>query len=151
MCRPRSAQFSLYSHPSCALWAADLLVNQTANLLCPLALTDIAYSGVAAPPSPVSTDDDDDDDSGVAAPPSPVSTDDDDDDDSGVAAPPLPVSTDDNKLPGWGIAIIVIAMVLLFAVLLFAIMMYRAEKRGKPIFVSLNDIQEANAKAQAQA
>ena len=132
MCRPRSAQFSLYSHPSCALWAADLLVNQTANLLCPLALTDIAYSGVAAPPSPVSTDDDDDDD-------------------SGVAAPPLPVSTDDNKLPGWGIAIIVIAMVLLFAVLLFAIMMYRAEKRGKPIFVSLNDIQEANAKAQAQA
>ena len=132
MCRPRSAQFSLSSHPSCALWAADLLVNQTANLLCPLALTDIAYSGVAAPPSPVSTDDDDDDD-------------------SGVAAPPLPVSTDDNKLPGWGIAIIVIAMVLLFAVLLFAIMMYRAEKRGKPIFVSLNDIQEANAKAQAQA
>ena len=132
MCRPRSAQFSLYSHPSCALWAADLLVNQTANLLCPLALTDIAYSGVAAPPSPVSTDDDDDDD-------------------SGVAAPPLPVSTDDNKLPGWGIAIIVIAMVLLFAVLLFAIIMYRAEKRGKPIFVSLNDIQEANAKAQAQA
>ena len=122
----------ILSHPSCALWAADLLVNQTANLLCPLALTDIAYSGVAAPPSPVSTDDDDDDD-------------------SGVAAPPLPVSTDDNKLPGWGIAIIVIAMVLLFAVLLFAIMMYRAEKRGKPIFVSLNDIQEANAKAQAQA
>ena len=133
MCRPRSAQFSLYSHPSCALWAADLLVNQTANLLCPLALTDIAYSGVAAPPSPVSTDDDDDDD-------------------SGVAAPPLPVSTDDNKLPGWGIAIIVIAMVLLFAVLLFAIMMYRSEKRGKPMFVSVNDNQVvANEKAQAQA
>ena len=111
MCRPRSAQFSLYSHPSCALWAADLLVNQTANLLCPLALTDIAYSGV----------------------------------------PPSRVSTDDDKLPGWGIAIIVIALVLFFAVLLFAIMMYRAEKRGKPIFVSVNDIQEANAKAQAQA
>ena len=114
MCRPRSAQFSLYSHPSCALWAADLLVNQTANLLCPLALTDIAYSGVAAPPSPVSTDDD--------------------------------------KLPGWGIAIIVIALVLFFAVLLFAIMMYRSEKRGKPMFVSVNDNQVvANEKAQAQA
>ena len=118
MCRPRSAQFSLCSHPSCALWAADLLVNQTANLLCPLALTDIAYSGVAAPPSPVSTDDDDD---------------------------------DDDKLPGWGIAIIVIALVLFFAVLLFAIKTYRAEKRGKPIFVSANDIQVANVKAQTQA
>ena len=100
---------TLHSHPSCALWAADLLVNQTANLMCPLALTDIAYSGVAAP---VSTDDDD-------------------------------------KLPGWGIAIIVIALVLFFAVLLFAIMMYRAEKRGKPIFTSLTDIQVANAKPQA--
>ena len=111
MCRPRSAQFSLCSHPSCALWAADLLVNQTANLLCPLALTDIAYSGVDAP---VSTDDDD-------------------------------------KLPGWGIAIIVIALVLFFAVLLFAIMMYRSEKRGKPMFVSVNDIPVANEKAQAQA
>ena len=77
--------------------------------MCPLALTDIAYSGVDAP---VSTDDDD-------------------------------------KLPGWGIAIIVIALVLFFAVLLFAIMMYRAEKRGKPIFTSLTDIQVANAKPQA--
>ena len=94
-------------------WAADLLVKQTANLMCPLALEDIAYSGVAAPPSP--PDD------------------------------------DDKKLPGWGIAIIVIALVLFFAVLLFAIMMYRAEKRGKPIFVSVNDTQVANAKAQAQA
>ena len=102
---------TLHSHPSCALWAADLLVNRTANLLCPLALTDIAYSGVAAPPPP-------------------------------------PVSTDD-ALPGWGIAIIVIALVLFFAVLLFAIMMYRAEKRGKPIFTSLTDIQVANAKPQA--
>ena len=111
MCRPRSAQFSLCSHPSCALWAADLLVNQTANLLCPLALTDIAYSGI----------------------------------------PPSPVSTDDDKLPGWGIAIIVIALVLFFAVLLFAIKTYRAEKRGKPIFVSANDIQVANVKAQTQA
>ena len=102
----------ILSHPSCALWAADLLVNQTANLLCPLALTDIAYSGV----------------------------------------PPSPVSTDDDKLPGWGIAIIVIALVLFFAVLLFAIMMYRSEKRGKPMFVSVNDNQVvANEKAQAQA
>ena len=33
-------------------------MNQTANLKCPLALTDIAYSGVASlPPQPVSTDD----------------------------------------------------------------------------------------------
>ena len=88
-------------------------MNQTANLMCPLALTDIAYSGVAAPPPP-----------------------------------PPPVSTDD-ELPGWGIAIIVIALVLFFAVLLFAIMMYRAEKRGKPIFTSLTDIQVANAKPQA--
>ena len=100
---------TLHSHPSCALWAADLLVNQTANLMCPLALTDIAYSGVAAP----------------------------------LPAPP------DDELPDWGIAIIVIALVLFFAVLLFAIMMYRAEKRGKPIFTSLTDIQVANAKPQA--
>ena len=85
-------------------------MNKTANLMCPLALTDIAYSGVAAP----------------------------------LPAPP------DDELPDWGIAIIVIALVLFFAVLLFAIMMYRAEKRGKPIFTSLTDIQVANgAKPQA--
>ena len=88
-------------------------MNQTANLKCPLALTDIAYSGVAAPPP----------------------------------APP----DDNDELPDWGIAIIVIALVLFFAVLLFAIMMYRSEKRGKPMFVSVNDIQVANEKAQAQA
>ena len=79
--------------------------------MCPLALTDIAYSGVAAP----------------------------------LPAPP------DDELPDWGIAIIVIALVLFFAVLLFAIMMYRSEKRGKPMFVSVNDIPVANEKAQAQA
>ena len=83
-------------------------MDKTANLKCPLALTDIAYSGVAS-------------------------------------LPPQP----DDELPGWGIAIIVIALVLFFAVLLFAIMMYRAEKSGKPIFSSLTDVQVDNAKPQA--
>ena len=95
MCRPRSAQFSLYSHPSCAVGCRPA-GEPDGEPLVPAGTTDIAYSGILPPP----------------------------------------VSTDDDKLPGWGIAIIVIALVLLFAVLLFAIMMYRAEKRGKPIFVS---------------
>lgn len=65
--RPRSAKLSPYSHPSSALWAADVLVDKTANLKCPLALTDIAYSGVASlPPQPVSTDDDELPDWGIA-------------------------------------------------------------------------------------
>ena len=84
-------------------------MNQTANLMCPLALTDIAYSGIAAPPPPPTDDKD--------------------------------------ELPDWGIAIIVVVLVLFFAVLLFAIMMYRAEKRGAPIFIGLNDVQVAKPQA----
>ena len=34
-------------------------MSQTASLLCPLDLTDIAYSGVAAPPPPPISDDED--------------------------------------------------------------------------------------------
>lgn len=45
----------------------NVLVDKTANLKCPLALTDIAYSGVASlPPQPVSTDDDELPDWGIA-------------------------------------------------------------------------------------
>ena len=41
-------------------------MNQTANLKCPLALTDIAYSGVAAPPPAPPDDNDELPDWGIA-------------------------------------------------------------------------------------
>lgn len=88
----------------------DVLVSRTANLLCPLALTDMSYSGVANPPPPPSSSDD---------------------------------------LPDWGIAVIVVVGVLFLAVLAFAIAMYLAEKRGAPIFVSLQDVQVAAKAPQA--
>ena len=53
----------------------------------------------------------------------------------------LPNASDDDDLPAWGIAVIVVAAVLFLMVLAFAIMMYLAEKRGKPIFTTLQDIQ----------
>jgi len=96
-----------------------VLVDRTANLLCPLALTDMSYSGVASSPPP----------------PSP-------------GAPPLE-SGDDDDMPGWGVAVIVVVAVLFLAVLAFAIAMYLAEKRGAPIFVSLQDVQVANKAPQA--
>lgn len=93
--------------------ATDVLVSRTANLLCPLALPDMSYSGVFNSPPP----------------PSP-------------AAPlALPNASDDDDLPAWGIAVIVVVAVLFLMVLAFAIMMYLAEKRGKPIFTTLQDIQ----------
>jgi len=89
-----------------------VLVDRTANLLCPLALTDMSYSGVASSPPPVESGDNDD-------------------------------------MPGWGVAVIVVVAVLFLAVLAFAIAMYLAEKRGAPIFVSLQDVQVANKAPQA--
>jgi len=95
------------------------LVDRTASLLCPLALTDMSYSGVASSPPP----------------PSP-------------GAPPVE-SGDNDDMPGWGVAVIVVVAVLFLAVLAFAIAMYLAEKRGAPIFVSLQDVQVANKAPQA--
>ena len=42
-----------------------MLVTRTANLLCPLALTDMSYSGVTLSPSPASASSNSDDDDTV--------------------------------------------------------------------------------------
>ena len=92
-----------------------MLVARTENLLCPLSLTDLVYSGVSVSPSP-------------SPPPAPD-------------APAAPPSSDGDKLPGYGVAVIVVGFLLFAAVLMCAIAMYVKEKQGKPIFVNLDAVQ----------
>jgi hypothetical protein len=96
--------------------AADLLVTRTANLLCPLDIASTRYSGIVAPPPP-------------PPPPQPATP---------FSLTYIHDSSD--EIPTWAIIVIIVVGVLFLLALAFAIAMYCAEKSGKPIFVSLDDI-----------
>lgn len=48
-----------------------------------------------------------------------------------------------STLPGWAIAVIVVAVILFLAAAVFALIMYRQERVGKPIFVNLKEFPNA--------
>ena len=87
-----------------------MLVERTAKLLCPLALTDMSYSGIAASPSPV--------------PPSTASASEDSEDGEQIVL----------------IVVIVALVVAMLLVCGFTVIMYTKEKAGEPMFKPLPDM-----------
>ena len=104
------------------------LAERTKNLRCPVQLKNLAYSGVSAPPPP---------------PPPPFP--------SLPSSPSLPLqmaeSKDDDVLPTWGIVLVAVVCLLFLLMFAAAFLMYRREKQGKPIFLTL-EADKANKAAQ---